>query len=136
MCFPAFQNIIDIKLFDTIFVLYYVKWFSGFVSEFTLLKLPHFFLNIPVRSFVSEMSKGLINIFFRRFLLCWHICFTCGDSPAVFLFLWKPTVSSVTLLVISTNLMQLIYVVCVLVEKWFKSTTDSSLKVDLGLRTS
>ena len=90
--FPSIQNIIDIKLFDTIFVLYYVKWFSGFVSEFTILKLPHFFLNIPVRLFVSEMSKGLINIFFRRFLLCWHICSTRGDSPAVFLFLWKPTV--------------------------------------------
>ena len=65
---------------------------SFLTSQFACLYLSH-----------TEMSKGLINIFFRRFLFCWHICSYCGDSPAVFLFLWKPTVSSVTLLVISTD---------------------------------
>ena len=88
MCVPAFQNIIDIKLFDTIFVLYYVEWLSWFVfqirngsksvvtvvsliillkgidgfSEFTLLKLPHFFLNIPVRLFVSFTYRDVQRI--------------------------------------------------------------------------
>ena len=74
-----------------------LKRIDGF-SEFTLLTLPHFFLNIPVRLVVSYSYRDVQRIDQHLFLVI-------PSLLAVFLFLWKPIVSSVTLLVISTNLL-------------------------------
>lgn len=47
---------------------------------------------------IQKHLKDWLALSFRDFHLCWHIFFTRVDNPAVFLFLWKPTISSATLL--------------------------------------